>query len=1385
MQAGEIALVPAAPAAPALPPAGVTIRHFHSAHEFTGRAPVSAVVPADRTVAELVTEALAHVPVLVEYAVVWIGDDRVPRDMWHVVRLKQGAVLNIKCPMQGGDGKNPLSTILSLGLLAVAPVFGAALAGAAGGWIGGTFFGVSALTTAFTGAINIAGRLLINALIPPAKPRGLTSNAAEKPTQFIAGAKNQITPWGVIPLVLGKHRMVPPYAARPYTETVGDQQYVRMLFLAGYGTLEMSDLKIGETSISEYEDVEWEFIPNYDGESIIPLFSNAVLQDDYDVLITQEDGYTLRTTATDADEISVDITFKNGLTRITDTGGKSEVAVQMEIQYSPTGEDDWSVGVESYKPIESQVSPEMPRPSKASGFQSRRLRIYRVYLDTSSGVIGMVKGNITVVGVDDPHVPSIPAGMEKIGQVWRYSDDAEAVSSVIDERGNATTNGTFEESTDFAPAATGGFGNQTITVAAGGLKFPGLFIRAKQAAALRRSVSFKVPARGQYDVRVRRITADSESDLVYDKATLTAIRTVRYVSPVRRAGVALLAMRMRATDQISGTPDAINAVFTRVCPDWDADAEEWTDLPTSNPAALYRYVLQGAANEKAVADTGVDLPALQEWHAYCAAEGFEYNAVIDSAMSVSDLLREIAAAGRARPAAPELIWSVIRETPDAQPVQMFTPVNSFDFKASLAYPVVPHALRVRYLNADKNWSQDEAIVYADGYNEDTAEKYESIEAAGVTNHDQAWRFGRYYMANLILRPESFTFRTDVENLRCTRGDMIRFQHDAVLIGLGSGRITGFEMDDTDMVGIMIDEVVTMVAGKNYAVRIRLANGTQVYKPLQTVVGDQTSLVFSTPIAVSDPNTVPAIGDLAVFGEAGLETIQLLIKEIIPEPDYVATITCVDYAPAIFTADTGTIPPPQTVITIPPELLRPPTPQLASLQADESVLIKNADGSYTTAAVISLAPHGWPVPLTPVLKVKGTAETEYVTPVYTASGNKITVLGLDAASYYDFKIFYTTADGKTSAPLPLTGVLVLGDTSPPSDVMNFKISVLAETAYLSWDAVPDIDLAHYELKFSGATEGATWGSSTYLVPVVSRDATAISVQAQEGTYLIKAVDRGGRVSVNAALIIAKGGALANYNAIETIPEHPAFAGAKTNVVVTDLGLRLDAADTVDDWDNWDLIENIDLGEAGLQVEGIYEFATVLDLSEVYVSRITTSIQAQGFDLNNNVDEYENWDALENIDGAADSSKWRVDIQISSTDDDPEDDPTWGAWQDFVIGEYSGRAHRFRAKLISTAYGVSPLVTALSVTIDMPDRTEGERGKISFLSETPTVVTFPIAFKAIPAVTVTAQSMVTGDTFEITNQTRAGFEIIFKNAGGSRITRTFDYVAKGYGRDLTEE
>jgi hypothetical protein len=62
-----------------------------------------------------------------------------------------------------------------------------------------------------------------------------------------------------------------------------------------------------------------------------------------------------------------------------------------------------------------------------------------------------------------------------------------------------------------------------------------------------------------------------------------------------------------------------------------------------------------------------------------------------------------------------------------------------------------------------------------------------------------------------------------------------------------------------------------------------------------------------------------------------------------------------------------------------------------------------------------------------------------------------------------------------------------------------------------------------------------------------------------------------------------------------------------------------------------------------------------------------------------------------------------------------------------------------------------------------------------------VIFSPSFKVLNSVTITAQDMATGDYYVISNKTRTGFDVIFRNSAGSAVSRTFDYQAIGYGRE----
>jgi hypothetical protein len=79
--------------------------------------------------------------------------------------------------------------------------------------------------------------------------------------------------------------------------------------------------------------------------------------------------------------------------------------------------------------------------------------------------------------------------------------------------------------------------------------------------------------------------------------------------------------------------------------------------------------------------------------------------------------------------------------------------------------------------------------------------------------------------------------------------------------------------------------------------------------------------------------------------------------------------------------------------------------------------------------------------------------------------------------------------------------------------------------------------------------------------------------------------------------------------------------------------------------------------------------------------------------------------------------------------------------------------------------------------MPDRVYSD-GDISS-GTSAKVVTFPVAFKSLQGVAITAQNLNTGDYFTVTSKTATGFTVTFYDSGDNMVNRTFDYTAKGYG------
>ena len=986
-------------------------------------------VSAGISVAEMLAEIQPDA-VLRGCAHVLLDGHPIEQRNWLRVYPKAGAILTVRMvPQGGGGGKNPLRTLLSIAVLAASPMIASTLVGALG--VTGSFLGVSTAQI-LTGGMNLLGRLALNAIAPPPRPR-YNMGSKDAPVYSLYGAQNRVEAFARVPKVLGRHRFVPPLGAHPYTETIGGDQYLRMLFVWGYGPLEVSDLKIGETPLSEYEGIEVQTRQGYPTDAPLTLYSNAVLQNDLQVALRHSTGYVTRTSEADAEELSIDITFARGLFKFGRGSNKVATTVEVEVQYAPTGTENWSTGAQDFREVAAETVelPVVPVTYVTGGVSYQTSRIDRVAFDPAAAIVKIVSGVVHRAGLDIGGVvsPTLLAGHIPLARILRTSSDTGVIvaGAITDDRLPLTAGVVFEGEDDFKVIA--GMAADQIQIAAGKIKYSPLLVTAKQATTLRSAVSFKVP-KGQYDVRLRRLTGDATSDNTFDECMWTALRTVRSTAPIKMQGLAVTAIRIKATDQLNGMVDRFNGVVQALIPDYTGS--EWVVQPTSNPASIYRHILQGAGNNRPLGNARLDLQKIEAWHTRCRLAGHAYDAVIDYDTSVRDVLQDVAALGRASPAIVDGRWSVVEDIAQSVPVQHFTPRNTFGFEAQKAFDDQPQALRVRFINRDNGWAADERLVFADGVSETTATHYETLELAGVTSADQAWKHGRYHLATALLRPERYQFNTDIEHLVCTRGDLVRLTHDVPMFGVASARIVGRQLDEDGKVqALVLDAEVTQETARTYSLRCRTETGGSLVLAVETTAGRQHVVALAATV---DDAAAPQIGDLVMFGESGQESVALIVKSIEPQGDLSAKITCVDAASEIYAADQGAIPPFKSNISAANLVHLPPAPNIAEIQSGEESLIRNADGSLTTRVVITLLPPVHSHPLITQVLVRGEGEQKF-TPaeILSETATQISIVGLEEGQRYDLQLRYLAADNNRSLPRTISGYQVAGTAALPSDV----------------------------------------------------------------------------------------------------------------------------------------------------------------------------------------------------------------------------------------------------------------------------------------------------------------------------------------------------------------
>lgn len=384
----------------------------------------------------------------------------------------------------------------------------------------------------------------------------------------------------------------------------------------------------------------------------------------------------------------------------------------------------------------------------------------------------------------------------------------------------------------------------------------------------------------------------------------------------------------------------------------------------------------------------------------------------------------------------------------------------------------------------------------------------------------------------------------------------------------------------------------------------------------------------------------------------------------------------------------------------------------------------------------------------------------------------------------------------NAALLQTGVTKLtlsssGKSTPPANVTGITILPADDgTALLRWNLSADLDVVlggNVLIRHSSLLSGAVWEESQSIVDAVSGNSTERRVALLEGTYLLKFADVEGNRSVNAATVVVDLPAVFPRLSVITYSEDtttPPFQGNATNMFYSSEldGLILDAGDAVDDMavdGNWDALPSID-GVGGVVASGEYEFGSTYDMGARYdvnlQRRFVTRPYLPSALWDDKFELIDSWTSIDedNLD------KVDAKLYVRTTDDNPSGTPTWGTWEEVVNGVKRGRGFQFKTIANSTDTSVNIVIDELGAVMELQQHTE-QSATISSGAGTYTA-TFSNAFYQAPAVAISPANLATGDFLELTSVTRTGFQVTFKNSGGTAVSRNFTYVAVGYGREV---
>lgn len=1232
----------------------------------------------------------------------------------------------------------------------------------------------------------------------------------------------------------------------------GTVQYLYGIYDFGLGTVQIADLKIGDTPLSTdgFEDFDMNFVdPN---RPDIP-------QDDYDKFFSKEFKYyrghreitplsidipdglsTIQDSDANAalqpEEIILDFVAQRGLYGLSSNGAIGERSINLQIYFALVGTSTFyayndlaqvdyfkAVGGDDVLEYDQPLIPSIvpvngPLVTTFDSYYEGYQGIFNgYYFENNSGVNG---SRVTMTFTITPGTnkllvatgPDYGVGSKVFmtsayvhgGQVYLGNVQSTALYSnplyteITLDRIVSGTDAEFLVAYTVQGTVSYSLGHRIYTwgtpknvssIRIGKHQSGNAVITGSSTNPVYANFRFRPKVPGQYQIRVVRVNSFGPyATQVADQLTWVGLTTAYLNSPVvTDKRHSFMEIRIKATDQLNGNIQTLSAVCASILLYYDVGSSSWLRKPTSNPAWVFADLLTGEVNRKAISRDKLDLDSIIEWADYCDASPdnpdsgtfnnprLTCNFILDYGTTLQGVLGQVGGMANASLNIINGKYGVLIDKFKSVPVQIFTPRNSRDFSSTRNYGQRPDGLNIKFIDPNLNWAVSEVIAYDNGFNKITAAVFEDLTAFACTSQEQAWRFGRYMIAQNRLRQEQISILVDFEHLICTRGDYVQLTQDVMEVGGTPCRVL------TSVGGhISTDDDIEVLGGYQYGYTYRAVDGTFHTDTLTQTASNEFNL----------DGDLPAVGDLIVIGIVDQIVFDCIVKTISPNDDMSALLTLVEKADGIFDYEsTGALPDYSPQISQSSLVgFKPPNAVENLTVAD--VLYECAPTRSGYAFYIDLT---WDPPI-------GSVFENYEIYVNDGTGFRLfdstrkklfryTVDQSRLDIQHGFKVAAVSATGLKLelVEMPEVDATPASKTTPPSNVDNFSMSITNQTAQLAWNAIDDCDAYQYLLRYSPDTNDV-WEASIPLA-TLSKNVTTMTVQARVGVYFIKALDYAGNESTTATAIITSIPELFDLNIVEKINEAPSFPGVMEQIEL--LGEAVIIQERVPG----------DIHSVVYYDTGYYDYADLLDLGDIFSVRLQSLIRADGLKKGELMSDWTELDLIDHLNTAI-QSDWDVSLQYRATEtfasmaDWDEllhiDHLNFGAgvgftdWRDIpTTGDATGRLFQFRIKMDSLTPNVTPRVFDASISADMPDRQDSFENLVSSASLATTVSYDPIFNGPAPSpnVQITIDNGGPGDYWLFANKTLEGFDIRFYDKNNAQVSRQFDVVAKGYGRRHT--